>query len=319
MSTKKKPNHFDHLLQVFKKSLWTLFLYTFFYVFLSFFSRVYRPGAGADNALGSKFWSQEKDFITLTICCKLKKNLFQLWFYTYFWIILHMYIALGQGQTNIWGQNFYVNRKALSFWLFVASFKKITLKSDFIHIFFFHFFIHVYSPRQGADNPLVTKFWRQHKAQITLTICCKFQNDLFEFWFYTHFLIILYTYITSGQGQTNLWGQNFDVNRKLLPLRPFPASLIKSLRILILFTFFNIFPHVYSPGRGRQPFVDKILMSTERHCHFAHVLLVSNKYLWNLILYIFLPVFIYVYSPGADNPLWSEFLCKHTLHVTHLL
>ena len=52
-------------------------------------------------------------------------------------------------------------------------------------------------------------------------------------------------YIAPRQGQTNPWGQNFDVNRKLLPLRPFVASLKK---ILILYTFFNVFPHVYSPG-----------------------------------------------------------------------
>ena len=63
--------------------------------------------------------------------------------------------------------------------------------------------MHVYSPRPGADNPLVTKFWRQQQAQITLTICCTFQNDLFEFWFYTYFLIILYMYMALGQGQTN--------------------------------------------------------------------------------------------------------------------
>ena len=46
-----------------------------------------------------------------------------------------MYIALGQGQTTPWGQNFNVNRKPLSLCPFVASFKEIALKSDFIHIF----------------------------------------------------------------------------------------------------------------------------------------------------------------------------------------
>ena len=56
----------------------------------------------------------------------------------------------------------------------------------------------------GADNPLVTKFWRQQKAQITLTICCKFQNDPFEFWFYTHFLNILYMYIDQGKDRQTL-------------------------------------------------------------------------------------------------------------------
>ena len=69
MST-ERPYHFDHLLQVLKKSLWTLILYIFFNVF----SRVYSPGAGADNALGSKFLSQQKGFITLTICCKFKRK-----------------------------------------------------------------------------------------------------------------------------------------------------------------------------------------------------------------------------------------------------
>ena len=169
-----------------------------------------------------------------------------------------MYIAPGQGQKIPWGQTFYVNRKPLSLWPFVESFKQISLNSNFRHSFFFflffffmffhiyiapgqgqttlcghnpdvnrkhwhfarllqvskkylwslilyiifHVFMHVYSPGAGPDNPLVTKFWRQQKAQMILTICCKFQNDLFEFWFYTHFLIILYMYIAPGQGQT---------------------------------------------------------------------------------------------------------------------
>ena len=163
-----------------------------------------------------------------------------------------MYIAPGQVQTNPWGQNFDVNTKALSFWPFVASFKKITLKSDFLNIF--NVFMHVYSPRPGADNPLLTKFWRQQKAQITLTICCKFQKDLFEFCFYTHFLIILYMYIAPGWGQTNPWGQNFDVNRKLLPLRPPVASFNKiSFYSDFIHIFFNVFPHVCSGAGADNP------------------------------------------------------------------
>ena len=39
---------------------------------------------------------------------------------------------------------------------FVTSFKKISLKSDFIH--FVHDFIYVYSPGAGADSPQGTKF-----------------------------------------------------------------------------------------------------------------------------------------------------------------
>ena len=46
----------------------------------------------------------------------------------------HMYIAPEQGHTTLCGQNPDVNRKALSLCPFVASFKKISLKSDFIHV-----------------------------------------------------------------------------------------------------------------------------------------------------------------------------------------
>ena len=36
-------------------------------------------------------------------------------------------------------------------------------------------------------------------------------------------------YIAPGQGQTTPWGQNFYVNRNSLSLRPFVASLKKTL------------------------------------------------------------------------------------------
>ena len=71
-------------------------------------------------------------------------------------MILYMYIAPGQGLTTPSEQNFDVNRNVLSLRSFVASFKNISLKSDFIQ--FFHDFIHVYSPRAGADSPRGTKF-----------------------------------------------------------------------------------------------------------------------------------------------------------------
>ena len=58
-------------------------------------------------------------------------------FIHFFFVILHMYIAPGQGQTVHRGQSFDVNRNVLSLNSFVASFNKMCLKSDFIH-FFFH-------------------------------------------------------------------------------------------------------------------------------------------------------------------------------------
>ena len=47
----------------------------------------------------------------------------------------NMYIAPGQGQKTRWGHTFDVNRKPLPLRPFVASFKQISLNSDFIHIF----------------------------------------------------------------------------------------------------------------------------------------------------------------------------------------
>ena len=165
-----------------------------------------------------------------------------------------------------WGQKFYDNRKAISLCPYVASFKMISSKSDFKHIL--SNFIHVYSLGTRAGNTLGTNFWYQQKALTTSTICWKFQTNLFEFWFYTHFLMFFHMHIAPGQGQTTLCGQN-------------PKS-------------------------------------TEKPCHFAHLLQVSKKYLWSLILFIFFHVFIHVYSPGteADNPFGLEFLYKHKPFVT---
>ena len=77
MST-ESPYHFDHLLQVSNKFLWILILYTFFNVF----PYVYGPRAGADNLLWTKSWCQQKSLVTLPICCKFQKNIFEVWFYT---------------------------------------------------------------------------------------------------------------------------------------------------------------------------------------------------------------------------------------------
>ena len=138
-------------------------------------------------------------------------------------MILYMYIALGLGQTAPRGQSFDVNRNVLSFHSFVASLKKKCLWSLILYNFF-HDFIHVYSPKAGANNPSGTKFLCQQEHLVTLIICCKFQKNLFEVWFYTDFFMILYMYIAPGQGQTAPRGQNFEVNKKALSLYPFVAS-----------------------------------------------------------------------------------------------
>ena len=155
--------HFGHLLQVSK----TISLKSDFIQFFSwFYVCIHNPGVGTDNPLGTKFWCQQEHLVTSVICCKLKKISLGLILYI-FSMILYMYIAPGQGQTAPRGHSFDVNRNILSFYSFVASSQKMSLKSDFIHLFhdlihLFHDLIHVYSP--GADSPQGSKFWCEHKG-----------------------------------------------------------------------------------------------------------------------------------------------------------
>ena len=76
--------------------------------------------------------------------------------YNFFHYFIHVY-SPGAGADNPLGMEFWCQRNILSLQSFVASLKKISLKSDFIH--FFHDFIHAYSPGAGADSPQGTKFW----------------------------------------------------------------------------------------------------------------------------------------------------------------
>ena len=55
-------------------------------------------------------------------------------------MILYMYIAPRQGQKTPWGQTFDVNREPLSLQPFVASFKQISLNSDYF-LMLFHMYI----------------------------------------------------------------------------------------------------------------------------------------------------------------------------------
>ena len=52
-------------------------------------------------------------------------------------------------------------------------------------------------------------------------------------------------YIAPGQGQTAPRGQNFDVNRKALPLYPFVASFKEISLKSGLYNFFHDLIHVY--------------------------------------------------------------------------
>ena len=83
---------------------------------------------------------------------QVQKNLFEVGFYTFFFMILYMYIAPGQGLTTPWGWNFDVNWNIFSLWSFVANLKTNLFEVWFLYNFF-HDLIHVYRPGAGADIP----------------------------------------------------------------------------------------------------------------------------------------------------------------------
>ena len=130
MST-ERPYHFGHLLQI-SKNLFELWFYTHFFMLSYMYIAL---GHGQTTPRGQNFDVSRNLLSFQSFATSVKKNLFEVWFYTHFFIILYMYVAPRQGQTTPWGQNSDVNKNILSFRSFVTSFKKIFLKSDFIHIF----------------------------------------------------------------------------------------------------------------------------------------------------------------------------------------
>ena len=152
---------------------------------------------------------------------------------------IHVYIPRA-GTDNPLGTNFDVNRNSLSLCPFVASLKKKSLWSRFFFtVFLCVFFSHV--PRQGQTTPWGQNFYDNRKAFSLCPYVVSFKRSLQNLILYT-FLMILYMYIAPGKGQKTPWGQTFDVNWKPLSLLPFELQVSnKSLWILILYTFFNVF------------------------------------------------------------------------------
>ena len=127
--------------------------------------------------------------------------------------------------------------------------------------------------------------------------------------------MLLYMYINPGQGLTTPWGRNFDVNRNILSLRSFVASLKKNFFEVWFYTFFfHYFIHVYSPGaEADSPQGTKFwcqqncLVTSFLCCKFK-----KKKCLWSLILNNFFHNLIHAYSPraGADRPQRTKFWCQ---------
>ena len=91
------------------------------------------PGQGLTTPWGQNVYIKRNILSFRSFVASFKKIPLKSDFAQFFFMILNKYIAPGQGQTALGGQNFDINRKTLSHYPFVASFKE---KSDFIHFFF---------------------------------------------------------------------------------------------------------------------------------------------------------------------------------------
>ena len=106
-----------------------------------------------------------------------KESLQPLTLYTSFHDLINVY-SRRSGADNPRGQNFDVNRNLLSLESFVISFKKISLKSDFVQ-FFFHDFIHV-APGQGLTTPRGRNFYVNRNILSLWSFVASFKKYLFE-------------------------------------------------------------------------------------------------------------------------------------------
>ena len=129
--------------------------------FVLFQTCIYRHGQG-ETTLGNNIFDGSRKSNHFDHWMHGSRNIFGLWFYAHFFMILYVYSQVGAD--NPLCQNFDVNIKASSLWLLVASFKKNFSTSDFIH-FFFH---------------------DLNRNLLSLVICLKFQKK-------TLWSLILYT------------------------------------------------------------------------------------------------------------------------------
>ena len=108
-------------------------------------------GQGLTTPRGRNFYVNRNILSLWSFVASFKKNLFEVWFYAIFFMILYMYIAPGQGQTAPKGQSFNVNRNVLSFHSFDASFKKKCLWSLILYNLFYEYMY--IAPGQGQTAP----------------------------------------------------------------------------------------------------------------------------------------------------------------------
>ena len=107
------------------------------------------PGQGQTAPRGQSF-DVYRNVLSLhsEICCKLQKNVFEVWFYTNFFMIEYLYIIPGQGQTAP-GDKISMSTERPYHFTYLLQVSKKSLWSLILYNFF-HDLIHVYSTGAGG-------------------------------------------------------------------------------------------------------------------------------------------------------------------------
>ena len=140
----------------------------------------------------------------------LKKTLCSHILYNFFHDLIHVYSpgrrgggggGQVEGLTTPRGPNLDVNRNILSLRSFVASFKNISLKSDFIQ-----FMLYMYeAPGQGQTAPRGQSFDVKRNVLLLHWFVASFKKNVFEVWFSTFFHDLIHVY-SPGAGGIQLPG-----------------------------------------------------------------------------------------------------------------
>ena len=125
--------HFGHLLQVSKKSLWSLILHIFFLILYMYIA----PGQGLTTRLGDKILMSTRTSRYFGHLLQLsKKHVFEVWFYLKTHDFIHVYSPRA-GSDSRQGTKFWCQQKCLVTSFICCRFQKKCLWSLILYIFFF--------------------------------------------------------------------------------------------------------------------------------------------------------------------------------------
>ena len=258
-------------------------------------------GQGQTTPWGQMLTSTGSPYHFAHLLQVLKQSLWSLILYTFFHVFPHVYIAPGRGRQHIGDKILMTTERPFLFAHYVASFKMITSKSDFIHIL--NDLIHVYSPGARAYNPLGTNFWCQQKALFTLPIRCKFKKKKSDF---TH-IFNDFIYVYSPGGRQPL-GDKFFMSTESPYHLPICCRFKKKMFWSpTLYTFFSCFTIMYIPGQGQTIHWGQNFDDNRKAFSLCPYVEVSKWSLRNLILYTF-SMILYMYiapGQGQKNP-WGQ-------------